>query len=205
MGKVGSQRTEDSGDGAQKMTGEGWQAGSLPHGSRGNLSRRGSRGGRKLQERKRRLPHHEQPGATDYITFTRAPGAHVDLTDAPIARIIVGAMRYFAGIRYHLYDYTVMPDHVHVILKPMFCSGSWESLSDIMHSIKSWTANQINRRLGRSGSLWLDESYDHMLRGQKDHEVKARYIWLNAARAGLIDDPPEWPWWGRGDAEHEGL
>jgi len=158
-----------------------------------------------LRKRKRRLPHYEEPGQTYFITFTRAPEAHVDLTDEAISRTIIAALRHFAGVRYHLYDYTVMPDHVHAILKPMIRNGTCEPLSGIMHSIKSWTANQINQRLARSGRLWLDESYDHIVRGQKDYEVKARYIWLNPVKAGLVDDPAEWSCWGRGDEEHEGL
>jgi len=151
--------------------------------------------------RKRNLPHFQEADAVYFVTFRRKAEVDVDLTGAAAAEAIVGALRYFAGVRYRLYDYTVMPDHVHVILQPLARDGQFEPLHKIMHSIKSWTANQINRAVGRSGSLWLDESHDHVLRGPRDYREKARYIWSNPVQAGLIDDAAEWPWWGNGQRE----
>jgi len=154
-----------------------------------------------LRKRRRQLPHIEQDGQTCFITFTRRREVAVNLTDAAIGPIIIGALRHFAGSRYQLYDYTVMPDHVHVILQPLCKDGESEPLERILHSIKSWTANQINRQLGRSGSLWMQDSHDHMLRGPRDYETKARYIWHNPQAAGLIADPAQWPWSGHGENE----
>jgi len=151
-----------------------------------------------LRKRRRHLPHYEQPGGVYFITFTLKPGIVADLSGAQIAPIIIGALRYFAGTRYHLYDYTVMPDHVHCIVQPIVRDGDCEPLDRIMHSLKSWTANEINRALGRTGALWLAESYDHMLRGEDDYKEKARYIFNNPVARRLVDDAVNWPWWGNG-------
>ena len=109
---------------------------------------------RHFTRRRRRLPHWEDPGATYFITFRVSEDAHCDLCRPDIAPIILGALHHFADRRYLLFDHTVMPDHVHVILKPLKRSdGTWEPLSRITHSIKSWTANQINGKLRRRGPL----------------------------------------------------
>jgi len=155
--------------------------------------------------RRRNLPHREAAGETYFVTFRRLRHLQVDLTNPKTAPIIISALRHFGGLRYRLYDYTIMPDHVHVILQPIEREGQCEPLADIMHSIKSWTANEINKAVGRSGSLWLDESHDHMIRGPRDFREKAQYIWANPAKARLIEDPVDWPWWGHGDREHAGL
>jgi REP element-mobilizing transposase RayT len=112
--------------------------------------------------------------------------------------VVVDALRFHNGKRYLLYDCTVMPDHVHAVLKPLAVDGKTERLSRIMHSIKSWLAHEINQRVGGSGRLWQDETYDHLLRNEADYQEKAAYIYDNPRRAGLTDDPAKWPWWGNG-------
>jgi len=153
---------------------------------------------RQFGRRRRHLPHWEEPGATYFITICRHPGASIDLTADRIAPTIVGALRHFDEDRYWLYDYTVMPDHVHVVLKPIVRDGAAERLWRILQSLKAWTARRINEVAQRSGSVWQHESYDHIIRDQADYEIKASYIFENPSTKGLIDDPAEWPWWGRG-------
>jgi REP element-mobilizing transposase RayT len=151
-----------------------------------------------FRKRSRHLPHWEDPGATYFITFTLRKPAQVDLTQPRIARLIVNALRFLDGDRYLLYDYTVMPDHVHAIIQPMAEGSSAESLSRITHSLKSWLAHKINELCGRRGPLWQDETYDHIIRNQADYQETAAYILDNAPRKGLVEQATDWPWWGKG-------
>lgn len=91
-------------------------------------------------------------------------------------KVVTDALRYFDGKKYDLYDYVVMPNHVHLILLPY----EEEPLSAIMHSIKSFTTKKINRLLGRSGSLWQRDYFDRLIRSVKDYEETAAYILQNA-------------------------
>jgi REP element-mobilizing transposase RayT len=91
-----------------------------------------------------------------------------------------------------------MPDHLHCIIRPPRLNGSTVHLSRIYHSFKSWTAQKINNAEGRSGPLWQDESYDHIIRNREDYEEKAAYILDNPRRRGLVVDGAQWPWWGKG-------
>jgi hypothetical protein len=102
------------------------------------------------------------------------------LRDPPSADIVHGALGYFGGRRYDLDEYVVMPNHVHVLVKPLADHG----LAEILHSWKSYTANQLNRRLGRTGQLWQHESYDHIVRNEPAMEAIRRYIRENPKVAG---------------------
>jgi REP element-mobilizing transposase RayT len=73
--------------------------------------------------------------------------------------ITLSAIRYWDGKRIDLDGAVVMNNHVHA----MFRIADGSTLSDLMHSIKSFSSNQINRLLGRKGQLWLDESFDHII------------------------------------------
>jgi REP element-mobilizing transposase RayT len=78
-----------------------------------------------------------------------------------IRKIVADALRYFEPARYVLREWVIMPNHVHVIVSPV---GD-HALSDIIHSWKSYTANMINKELGRTGTLWQKEPFDHIVRG----------------------------------------
>ena len=89
---------------------------------------------------------------------------------------MVESLRHFDGKRYELYDYVVMPNHVHFIILPL----DGEQVPDIIHSIKSYTANRINKTLGRKGILWQRDYFDRLIRSVKDYDETAAYILHNA-------------------------
>ena len=94
------------------------------------------------------------------------------LKDPQLAKIVADALTYFDGDRYHLGEWVVMPNHVHVIVTPL---GN-HKLSEITHSWKSFTANQINKYLNRRGQLWQKESYDQIVRSPQHLERVQTYI-----------------------------
>ncbi|HJN17400.1 MAG TPA: transposase [Armatimonadota bacterium] len=149
------------------------------------------------------MPHWEEPGATYFLRFGLQRPAVVDLTVPEIGRLVVGALKHWDGDRYVLYDYTVMPDHVHAILRPIVDAHSAEQLSRILGPLKGWLARQINALVGRQGPLWQAETYDHIIRDDADYLARAGYIFDNPHTEGLIADPLDWPWWGRGSGATE--
>jgi adenine-specific DNA methylase len=94
---------------------------------------------------------------------------------------VESALRNFDGERYILDHFVIMPNHVHVLFKILPGHG----LSEILHSWKSFSASRINQALSRSGSLWMDESFDHIVRSEPHLEYFRRYVRENPARAGL--------------------
>ncbi|MDM3846132.1 MAG: TaqI-like C-terminal specificity domain-containing protein [Aphanizomenon gracile PMC638.10] len=94
------------------------------------------------------------------------------LKNPQLAKIVADALTYFDGDRYHLGEWVIMPNHVHVIVTPL---GN-HKLSEITHSWKSFTANQINKYLNRRGQLWQKESYDQIVRSAQHLERVQIYI-----------------------------
>jgi REP element-mobilizing transposase RayT len=103
------------------------------------------------------------------------------LAQIGIARCVAGALRHFDGERYRLDEWVVMPNHVHALVTPLASNP----LSDILHSWKSFTANAINRALKQSGQLWQHETYDHIVRDERQLDNFRRYIRENPAKAGI--------------------
>jgi len=105
------------------------------------------------------------------------------LRDLENARIVYGALNHFNGTRYNLAAYVVMPNHVHVLFRPM----PGFDISSLAHSWKSFTANMINRRMGKQGTLWQAESWDRLIRNERHFYMSREYIRNNPAMAGLSD------------------
>lgn len=119
------------------------------------------------------------------------------LADADLATIVADALFFFAGQRYDLLAYVVMPSHFHWVFQPR---ESVEADKDerpprerIMHSIKSYTRNACNRRLKLQGPFWQQESYDHWVRNTEELERIIQYVENNPVRAGLVSCLEEWP------------
>ena len=150
---------------------------------------------------KRDLPHFERPWGKYFITF--ATQDHLVLPERA-RQIVLEAITHFHGFRYLLYAAVVMPDHVHLLIEPQpkqrDADGNpvfWR-LGDLMHSIKSFTANEINKDLGRTGPVWQKESHDRLIRSDADLGEKFDYIITNPQRAGLTAGA-EYPHvWSRG-------
>ncbi len=105
------------------------------------------------------------------------------MKDAHIAKIVADSILHFAGDRYDLGAWCVMPNHVHLIISPK----DGHDLSEILHSIKRHSANEANKRLGRNGPFWQKESYDHIVRDGDDYENQRRYVLRNPVVSGLVD------------------
>lgn len=103
-----------------------------------------------------------------------------------IASIVAESLRFFENERYHLYAWCVMPNHVHVIVRPL----KEHTLSSILHSWKSFSAKKANALLHRTGTFWQTEYYDHMIRSREELLRAMEYVWENPVKAGLHT----WQW-----------
>ena len=98
-----------------------------------------------------------------------------------LAAHVAETILHFDGIRYELDEWVVMPNHVHVLLKP----HKGFELSKILHTWKSYSAHKINEELGHAGRLWQPESYDHIVRDMDELSRIRNYIHRNPEKAGL--------------------
>ena len=135
--------------------------------------------------RKDNLPHMQVSGATYAITFRTHQSR---MLPDPCRTIVLNTLRYWDKQRWHLLAAVVMPDHVHIIAKPLPKQGNacWD-LADILHSVKSFSANEINKLENTRGiKVWQTESYDHIIRDSADLVAQLAYLQNNPVKAGLI-------------------
>ena len=113
------------------------------------------------------------------------------LRDSTFADLVAGAIRFFEGQRYELHAWVVMPNHAHVVVWPM----PGHSLSDILHSWKSFTSHKINKLLPtKVVPFWQSESYEHLIRDDDDLHRCCHYTLANPVNAGLCAEPHVWQW-----------
>jgi REP-associated tyrosine transposase len=129
------------------------------------------------------------------------------LRQPAIADMIVEAIQYNANIlgHYLTHAFVVMPNHVHLLATPAV------ALPKLTKSLKGITAKRANAMLGLTGnSFWQEESYDHLVRHDREFEKVRNYIEENPVRAGLVREANEYRWsssgWAtRGSPADEGV
>nr|MBC8525198.1 HsdR family type I site-specific deoxyribonuclease [Chlorobium phaeobacteroides] len=108
------------------------------------------------------------------------------LREPAYAQIVANALRHFDGERYQLASFVVMPNHVHVL----FCPSGTHSLAGILKSWKGFSAREINKRSGKTGSFWQEEYWDRLIRSEKHFFRVAKYIRENPIKGGGLSSPP---------------
>jgi len=146
---------------------------------------------------RRQLPHLQRDYKPHFITFCTQQ--RWTLPDCA-KQIVFESCLHDHGTRISLYVCVVMPDHVHLIFTPQVNKQAKEiwSLAAIMDAIKGASSHRINRALGRKGSVWQAESFDHVLRSSESLDAKVAYIMANPVRKGLVSASEDYPWlWRR--------
>ncbi len=87
-----------------------------------------------------------------------------------------------------------MPDHVHLVITALSDENGPIPLPEILQKLKSESGHRINKLLGRKGSVWQHESFDHVLRREEGIAAKLEYILANPVRAGLVSTAGEYRW-----------
>ena len=86
---------------------------------------------------------------------------------------------------YRLVCCCLMPDHLHVLAQ---AGDAPKMLSKMVRDFKVFSSK--NARV----ALWQRGFYEHIVRTDEILETIALYIIGNPVRAGLAEDPKEWPW-----------
>lgn len=144
------------------------------------------------------LPHCDGAGLVQHIVFSTigAPsGIEANfgmrlLASTDAAGIVERALLHFDGERYRLLAWCVMPNHVHVIVEQ---AEGWP-LARVVHGWKSFTANGINKALGRRGTVWLREYFDRFMRDNEHLSTTIYYVETNPVDAGLVERAEDWLW-----------
>ncbi len=85
--------------------------------------------------------------------------------------------------------YCIMPNHVHLAFELL---TKIKLVGDIMASIKRYSAKSANEILNTKGKFWQEESFDRLVRDEKELYNIIKYVLLNPVNAGLVEDYKDW-------------
>jgi REP element-mobilizing transposase RayT len=117
------------------------------------------------------------------------------LADERIAQIVADEIHALDGEWYRLCAYSILSNHVHLAVDtaehpvtPVHQGVTAPyPLADMLKHLKGRTARFCNQALGRSGGFWQHESYDHLIRDEKEYERIIWYLVNNPVKAGLVE------------------
>lgn len=112
------------------------------------------------------------------------------LRDPRVARLVEGALHFHDGRYYRLFEWCVMPNHVHVLIQQL--AGA--PLGQVVGSWKTYTAKRANALLDRNGRFWMADYFDRYIRSAGHFYSARHYIRHNPVAARLCDKPEDWPW-----------
>ena len=143
-------------------------------------------------EYRRNLPHLQVEDKPIFLTFCTKN--RWILPESVRSKVLAHCL-HDHGRKIHVLGAVVMPDHIHMVFLPLHdLQGSSYTLAEITSGIKGASAHSINKALGRKGSMWQDESYDHVLRSDESEVEKVDYICANPVRKGLCRHETDYPW-----------
>jgi REP element-mobilizing transposase RayT len=111
-----------------------------------------------------------------------------------IAKIVSDTLHYWDKKRYDLVAFTIMSNHIHLVIDTWDTENYDETVTKIMQSIKRHTARQSNILLNREGQFWQHESYDHLIRNEREFKNIIHYTAQNSVEAGLVKDWRDYPY-----------
>ncbi len=85
------------------------------------------------------------------------------LRDPEYRDMLESSLRHEDGVKYQLGEFVIMPNHAHVLV---YTLPGFE-LSETIKAWKSVSARRVGKRLGRAGSYWMDEYFDHAVRSEE--------------------------------------
>jgi len=131
----------------------------------------------------RRLSHIHDPSPFVFLTICTWKRRRLLTADqfGPVTRDQL--LRSAGHLASEISAYTVMPNHVHVLLR-----ATGITLCCFVHHWKQATGYKW-RRLGNRQPLWQRGFYDRVLRFNEDPRRLAHYIVMNPVRAGLVARP----------------
>lgn len=125
-------------------------------------------------------------GAMYFVTF-RVQNGILDQRERGLVlnHIVSGDSKF-----YSLVACVVMPNHVHAV----FLADQGYSLEQVMKGVKGASSRIVNAKRKSHGNLWQHESFDRIVRSEKELQGKLKYMLNNPVKAGLVDDG--WSYFG---------
>ncbi|MBI2683334.1 MAG: transposase [Acidobacteriales bacterium] len=126
----------------------------------------------------------EHPG-TFFVTANIESKRRLLQSDRSAELFIEVLLAYRDAGEYLLHEFTVMPNHIHVLLTPV------GKVSRAVSLIKGRYSFEAGRQSGWKGEIWQRGFSEHCVRGAADYSNHRKYIYDNAVKAGLAAKPAD--------------
>ena len=146
---------------------------------------------KKLKIKMNSLPEDEQIKIfNEYDKLLDVDSTSINFLSVPnVAEVCKQSIMFFDGNDIRVICYCIMPNHIHLVFELV---NKQKSISDIMGSIKKFSARKANEFLNHKGAFWQSESFDRLVRDEKELYFIIKYVLLNPVSAGLTSNYKEW-------------
>ena len=168
------------------------------------------------------LPHRDEPGLVQFVTFRLAdslPPHLADLRSGPnppeearekqlrfeasldrgtgvchLRRPAIGILMVDTLKHFHASRYNLLA----WVVMPNHVHVLFETgdcpMAETIQAWKSVSARKINQILQQSGKVWAEDYWDTYMRNPGQVNQARKYIENNPAKARLVLNPADWPW-----------
>jgi putative transposase len=156
-----------------------------------------------VEEENRLINHHQGMyflKLDDYLDKVKEGPHYLKNSDA--AMQLIAKIKQYDGVHYRLEACCVMSNHVHALMdfgiqlpeyESDFDESKYVQLETVMKLIKGGSSFEINKILGRNGTLWSDVNFDRYIRNENHYNNVVNYILNNPIKAGLCTTWEDYP------------
>jgi len=125
-----------------------------------------------------------------FITSVTENRRKVFTNHANISALLDSFERYRKEQGFKIVAFCILPDHFHWLIIP----AERTDISQIMKSVRGFSARKINKENNQYGRLWQRQFLDHIIRKDEDYKQHIYYIHNNAVKHGLVEQPEDYLW-----------
>jgi putative transposase len=135
-----------------------------------------------------RPPRSFLSGAVYHLTAHGTDDRAIFLDDDDRQSFVLRLLRVAEREAWCLYAVCLMDTHYHLVVEPS------RGISDGMRVLNGAHSRAFNARHGRRGALFERRYADRQIHDEEHLASAVAYVEQNAASAGVVDDPADWPW-----------
>jgi putative transposase len=117
-----------------------------------------------------------------YFVSTQTEGRKPFFRHERWARLMLATLCHYDGTDYKLHAFVIMPDHLHLLIRP------FESVEKSVQLMKGGFSFRAKRELEWNGEIWQPSFTDHRIRDEEDWKHHLDYIHQNPLSAHLVED-----------------
>jgi putative transposase len=131
---------------------------------------------------------HATNNAQTYMVTSSTWGRRPLFRNERWARLLIDTLYKYRCSAYLLHEFTVMPDHIHVLLTPN------TSLEKAVQFIKGGFSYRAKKEIGSNMEVWQKGFSDHRIRDAEDYAKHVFYIRQNPLREHFCQHEMEFPY-----------